>query len=680
MDSPFDLQTTWLQNPYNLDRRLIKAISKLGFVYPTLVQAQTIPLALEGKDILVRARTGSGKTLAFALPLLQKILQNKSQGGGAGGVQGIILAPTKELIKQIAKCVSDLLYYCRDDLTLCTITEDNVNVLDYKMRALPDIILSTPAKLVAALKGGALDLSSAQTFVLDEADLVLSYGYKEDIHKITSKMPKIFQGLLVSATLSAELDKFKRLLLHQPVVLKLEEAQNTNNLMQFYVDMSEEDKYLALYVFLKLGILQGKGLIFVNDVNKCYKLKLFLQQFFISAAVLNAEIPLNSRTHILEEFNRGVFDYLIATDASVDTGEEDDESDAEEEEHVSEDGEQLGSDDDEEEEDDEENEEEEEQEEEQRRPSKKSKSSHPSSSSSSSANHHQADNEDEYGVSRGIDFQAVNFVVNFDFPVTAAAYIHRIGRTARGQSSGLALSFLLNPHLATSSKERERAEREVDLLLDIQSRQPRLGRGAGGAGGLVENDHALAAIYTASEEAEGTGGESQPSLLNFNRQELEAFRYRVEDVHRSITRVAVKEMRGAELRREILHSDKLQSYFQERPEDLHVLRHDKAVLHPLRQKDHLRFLPDYLIPQSMRALNVQTQGKNQKSNRRKNLKRKQSQALEEEPQERRVQSSEQDEEGASHSRHLPHIAQALKMSWLVSLLPCFPLLFPSLLC
>lgn len=300
MDSPFDLQTTWLQNPYNLDRRLIKAISKLGFVYPTLVQAQTIPLALEGKDILVRARTGSGKTLAFALPLLQKILQNKSQGGAAGGVQGIILAPTKELIKQIAKCVSDLLYYCRDDLTLCTITEDNTNALDYKMRALPDIILSTPAKLVAALKGGALDLSSVQTFVLDEADLVLSYGYKEDIHKITSKMPKIFQGLLVSATLSAELDKFKRLLLHQPVVLKLEETQNTNNLMQFYVDTSEEDKYLALYVFLKLGILQGKGLIFVNDVNKCYKLKLFLQQFFISAAVLNAEIPLNSRTHILE--------------------------------------------------------------------------------------------------------------------------------------------------------------------------------------------------------------------------------------------------------------------------------------------------------------------------------------------------------------------------------------------
>ena len=64
--------------------------------------------------------------------------------------------------------------------------------------------------------------------------------------------------------------------------------------------------------------LQGKGLIFVNDVNKCYKLKLFLQQFFISAAVLNSEVPLNSRTHMLEEFNRGVFDYLIATDASID--------------------------------------------------------------------------------------------------------------------------------------------------------------------------------------------------------------------------------------------------------------------------------------------------------------------------------------------------------------------------
>lgn len=117
----------------------------------------------------------------------------------------------------------------------------------------------------------------------------------------------------MSATLSPELDKLKRVLLHNPVILKLEEAEGSGHLVQFYLRATEADKFLILYVFLKVGLLQGKGLIFVNDVDKCYRLKLFLQQFYINAAVLNAEVPLNSRLHILEEFNRGVFDYLIAT-------------------------------------------------------------------------------------------------------------------------------------------------------------------------------------------------------------------------------------------------------------------------------------------------------------------------------------------------------------------------------
>lgn len=139
-----------------------------------------------------------------------------------------------------------------------------------------------------------------RTLVIDEADLVLSLGYTEDVNKITTKLPKIFQGILVSATLSPELDKFKRVVLHNPVVMRLEEEANNGHLLQFYLSSTDDDKFLILYVFIKLGLLQGKGLIFVNDVNKCYKLKLFLQQFFLSAAVLNSEVPLNSRVHILD--------------------------------------------------------------------------------------------------------------------------------------------------------------------------------------------------------------------------------------------------------------------------------------------------------------------------------------------------------------------------------------------
>jgi ATP-dependent RNA helicase DDX56/DBP9 len=297
-----DEDKTWLQRDFGLDRRLIKALSKLGFTYPTLVQAKTIPIALQGKDILVRARTGSGKTVAFSLPILQKILSQKEleSSSSAASIKCVILAPTKELIKQIETHITDLIYYCRENITICSLIDDNVSVQQYRLQSKPDIVISTPARLAQQLKANKVDLSSVNTLVVDEADLVLSFGYAEDVHSITNKMPKIFQGILTSATLSAELDKFKRVILHNPAILKLEEPKGVGHLLQFYLEATEQEKFLIIYVFIKLGLLQGKGLIFVNDVNKCYRLKLFFQQFFISAAVLNAEVPLNSRIHILE--------------------------------------------------------------------------------------------------------------------------------------------------------------------------------------------------------------------------------------------------------------------------------------------------------------------------------------------------------------------------------------------
>ena len=309
-----DEDKTWSQRDFGLDGRLVKALSKLGFIYPTMVQAKCIPIALQGKDVLVRARTGSGKTLAFALPVLHKLLVEKSgKQTETSKIRALVLAPTKELCKQIEKHITDALYYCKDLISICSLSDDSTSVQQYRLKSRPDIVISTPARIVEHIRSNTVDLKHVQSLVIDEADLVLSFGYAEDVQIITSKMPKIFQGLLMSATLSPELDKFKRVLLHNPAVLKLEESKSVGHLLQFYLSSTEDDKYLTLYVFLKLGLLQGKGLIFVNDIDKCYKLKLFLQQFFISAAVLNAEVPLNSRIHIIEEYNRGVFDYLIAT-------------------------------------------------------------------------------------------------------------------------------------------------------------------------------------------------------------------------------------------------------------------------------------------------------------------------------------------------------------------------------
>eukprot|EP01034_Spumella_vulgaris_P028491 gene28491-35348_t len=400
-------------------------------------------------------------------------------------------------------------------------------------------------------------------------------------------MPKIFQGILTSATLSAELDKFKRVILHNPAILKLEEPKGVGHLLQFYLEATEQEKFLIIYVFIKLGLLQGKGLIFVNDVNKCYRLKLFFQQFFISAAVLNAEVPLNSRIHILEEYNRGVFDYLIATDASVDQGEADERDDDE--------GEDEDDEDEQDDEDDDEND------------SKKKKASKAAKkriadkkANSKPLKKSKGVDADGYGVSRGIDFQGVNFVINFDMPLTSAAYTHRIGRTARGTASGTSLSFVtkIDPS-RTETAEAEIAIRDHEILHQVRAQQPRLG--------IVEGDNVLAAISSMDdpsslESNEREESRMQPAPLLFNMNELENFRYRVEDTLRSVTSTAVRELRSAEIKNEILNSDKLKSFFAENPNDLKVLRHDKAIMHPIRQKDHLKFVPQYLIPNSMKSV------------------------------------------------------------------------------
>jgi ATP-dependent RNA helicase DDX56/DBP9 len=594
-NSLYDQEITWTQNTFKLDRRLIKALVRMGFIHPTLVQSKAIPIALEGKDMLIRARTGSGKTVAFALPLLQKILQMKETTNKRGGnsiteeeksVKAIILVPTKDLIKQIEKSFNDLTYYCKDFLSYYAIhNDDSQSIVDFHLQTSPDILISTPAKLVTQLerksKNGKslLSLQNTSLLVIDEADLVLSYGYKDDIHKILSEMPKIFQGIFLSATLSSELNKFKKLILHNPAILKLEENKEKGNLLQFYLESNENDKYLILYVFIKLGLLQGKGLIFVNDVNKCYRLKLFLQQFYISAAVLNAEVPANSRNHILEEYNRGLFNYLIASDAVVDKGDEDDNDDDSDDESSEEEGaEEEAENDSDDANDDEGEDSNEDNEVENADSSSKKKKQQPLKKQSKKEKKNQKKSEkliekDEFGVSRGIDFQGVNFVINFDFPKTSSSYIHRIGRTARGINNGTALSFITK---STDTKDEDYLENKIAIrdhtvLTEVRQKQPRLE--------FIEGDHIFAAMGAIANSSGNTGSNShqneeirmQPSPLLFNTAELEPFRYRVEDTLRSVTGVAVRELRTAEIKKEILNSEKLKSYFVENPNDLKVV-------------------------------------------------------------------------------------------------------------
>jgi ATP-dependent RNA helicase DDX56/DBP9 len=372
-----------------LDARLTRVLAKLDFAKPTLIQAQGIPIALSGRDLLAKAPTGSGKTLAYILPVLHKILlqtQPLSLDEGKLAIQAIIFVPTRELALQVSSVIEGISCYCSKDLLrVCNLSaNDSISMQRSALLASSaNLIVSTPSRLVPHLSSGLLVLQSGHfhTLVLDEADLLLSFGFQSDLDTIVPFLPKLFQTMLFSATLSDDLDALKALLLRAPAIIKVEDAAPINEgessgacsgrvLKQYTIGAEGDDKYLLTYVTLKLNLLKGKILIFCNSTDRAYRLKLFLDQFGVKSGVLNPELPLTSRHAIVDQFNRSAFDVLIAADLN-------------------------------------------------------------------------ATAEKEGGVARGVDFKRVDVVFNFDFPTSLSSYTHRVGRTARGvEGKGTAVSLV----------------------------------------------------------------------------------------------------------------------------------------------------------------------------------------------------------------------------------------------
>ncbi|WYZ45077.1 hypothetical protein EsH8_VIII_000393 [Colletotrichum jinshuiense] len=507
-----------------LDTRLVQGVAAESFKDPTPVQQKAIPLALDGKDVVAKAPCGSGKTAAYVLPVLSSILKRKASDSSPA-TTALILVPTRELADQVLKAIEQFSAYCAKDIHAIKLVD---KISDAVQRSLlsnfPDIVISTPATAWRNVVSSALSLEKLACLVLDEADLILSYGYNEDLENIARKLPKGVQLVMMSATLSTDVTSLQGIFNRTPTVLDLEDEETeADSLSQFTVSCGEDEKFLLAFIIFKLKLVKGKCLIFVNDVDRSYRLKLFLEQFQVRSCILNSELPVTSRAHVLEEFNRGVYDIIIASDEKSAMGTE--EQDGEEE-------------------DPEQRQKQKEQSKKKRKPSKR---------------------DEEFGVSRGIDFKNVAAVVNFDLPTSASSYTHRIGRTARAGRTGMALSFyvpqeLYRKHLPTSI---ETAENDEKVLAKIKKQQAKQGK------------------------------EVKP--YNFKKEHLDAFRYRLDDALRAVTKVAVREARMRELKQELLKSEKLKRYFEENPTELQHLRHD-GELRTARQQPHLKHIPEYLLP------------------------------------------------------------------------------------
>ncbi|KAF4570114.1 ATP-dependent DNA/RNA helicase [Pleurotus pulmonarius] len=556
-----------------LDARILRALADTGFARPTLVQAKAIPLALEGRDILARARTGSGKTAAYSIPLVQNILRAKASldldDPTKQATRALILVPTKELSEQVSAYLRKLVVYCGEVGIVNLSTGTTAHLQRSLLADKPDIVVATPARALSLAQSKALSLANVESLVIDEADLILSYGHDDDVRQIFNGgyLPKVFQSFLMSATMTEDVEILKGLALRNPAILRLEEDEDeAANLSQYVVRCSEVDKFLLTYVILKLKLIKGKCILFVNDVERSYRLKLFLEQFSIKSCVLNSELPLNSRYHVVQEFNKGVYDYIIATDESGAQMEADADDEAEGDEDPEPEFTSTQRD----------------------PPEAENVEEGPSSSTrkrkraaSPPPKHgkrkHKKSNDKEYGVTRGIDFVDVACVLNFDLPSSSRSYTHRVGRTARAGRTGMALSFVL----------------------------PKDQWGKNKVVGGVPSTKGDEQVFERIEKEQGGRG-SKIKEYQFDMKQVEAFRYRMEDALRAVTRSAIKEARIKELKSEILNSEKLKAHFEDNPLDLEYLRHDKP-LHPTRVQAHMKHVPKYLLPRIMPVSGTETE-------------------------------------------------------------------------
>jgi superfamily II DNA/RNA helicase len=361
---------------------LVRALSVAGYTTPTPVQAEAIPAALAGTDLMVSSRTGSGKTASFMLPALMKVLaaraaqprpQPRAEGDAPGGFRGprgprpqalgpsvLVLAPTRELAMQVAKAASDYGRYV-PGLRVATV----VGGVPYgaQLRALSgplDILIATPGRLLDHLGAGKLPLGRVGTFVLDEADRMLDMGFIDDIHAIAEALPAERQTVMFSATFSGPAGHLARELLREP--RRIEASSQTESHADIeqrlhWADDLRHKNALLDHILTTRDVDQA--LVFTSTQRDAEVLATRLSEMGHQVDALHGGMPQGRRNRVLEQLRNRRLRVLVATDVAA----------------------------------------------------------------------------------RGIDVPTISHVINYGLPMKEEDYVHRIGRTGRAGRTGLAVTL-----------------------------------------------------------------------------------------------------------------------------------------------------------------------------------------------------------------------------------------------
>lgn len=293
-----------------LDHDLLKAISRSGFEEATPIQEQTIPLVLQGKDVIGQAQTGTGKTAAFGLPILQAMdLSDRF-------VQALVISPTRELAVQ----TQEELYRLGSDKHIKVQAVYGGADIRRQIRGLadhPQIVVGTPGRLLDHINRHTLKLANLKTLVLDEADEMLDMGFIEDIEKIVEQAPEGRQTLLFSATMPQQIMKLANKFMHEPVTVKIKSKELTaDTVEQYYVRAKDYEKF---DIMTRLFDVQSPELtlIFGRTKRRVDELTRGLKARGYRAEGIHGDLTQQKRMSVLRQFKAGELDFLVATDVAA---------------------------------------------------------------------------------------------------------------------------------------------------------------------------------------------------------------------------------------------------------------------------------------------------------------------------------------------------------------------------
>ncbi|KAF2864990.1 P-loop containing nucleoside triphosphate hydrolase protein [Massariosphaeria phaeospora] len=299
-----------------LSRPILKGLAAVGYTEPTPIQLKTIPIALEGKDVVGGAVTGSGKTAAFVIPIIQRLLY---RGKKIPTTRVAIFMPTRELAVQCFNVAKKLAAFT--DITFALMAGGfSSREQEAVLKTRPDVVIATPGRFIDHMRNSAaFQVDTLEILVLDEADRMLEEGFESQLSEILTAIPKSRQTMLFSATMTSSVDTLIRVGMNRPVRLLVDaKKQTVAGLVQEFVRLrpGKEDKRLAYLLYMCEKIYTEKVIIFFRQKKEAHRVRVIFALCGLKACELHGNMSQEQRIQSVEAFRSGTSSYMLATDVA----------------------------------------------------------------------------------------------------------------------------------------------------------------------------------------------------------------------------------------------------------------------------------------------------------------------------------------------------------------------------